>query len=203
MFVHDFVRLNLPYEEVVARFGSNVDPWLGMLVASAWRNDMPTWIASGVDEADLAPPAIVPVWLGAPRQRNDATIVPIAWPPVGGRFVSGLDADIEIVACGPEYTDVQLLGRYEFADGVERWTADASLAHRIAVSVVRRFLGLLADRLLPIVSLPNDSSPTIDRWWWSRPPRRTASNSGGRPSRTDSFQQLPQIGAVTRGTIVR
>ena len=61
--------------------------------------------------------------------------------------MSGLDADIEIVACGPDYTDVQLLGRYEFADGVERWTADASLAHRIAVSVVRRFLGLLAERL--------------------------------------------------------
>ena len=73
VFVHDFVRLNLPYEEVVARFGSNVDPWLGMLVASACRNDMPTWIASGVDEVDLAPPAIVPVWLGAPRlaQRRD------------------------------------------------------------------------------------------------------------------------------------
>lgn len=148
MFVHDFVRLNLPYQEVVTRFGANVDPWLGMLVASAWRHDMPTWIASGIDEVDLTPPAVMPVWLGLPRQRNDATVVPIAWPPVGGRFVSGLDADIEIVACGPEYTDVQLLGRYEFADGVDRWTADASLAHRIAVSVVRRFLGLLAERLL-------------------------------------------------------
>ena len=148
MFVHDFVRLNLPYEEVVARFGASVDPWLGVLVASAWRNDMPTWIASGVDERDLVPPAIVPVWLGVPRQRNDATIVRIAWPPVGGRFVSGLDADLEIVACGPNLTDVQLLGRYEFADGIERWTADASLAHRIAVSVVRRFLELLSARLV-------------------------------------------------------
>jgi hypothetical protein len=148
VFVHDFVRLNLPYEEVVARFGATVDPWLGVLVASAWRNDMPTWIASGVDERDLVPPAIVPVWLGVPRQRNDATIVRIAWPPVGGRFVSGLDADLEIVACGPNLTDVQLLGRYEFADGIQRWTAEASLAHRIAVSVVRRFLELLSERLV-------------------------------------------------------
>jgi hypothetical protein len=147
VFVHDFVRLNLPYEEVVARFGANVDPWLGMLVASACRNDMPTWIASGVDEVDLAPPAVVPVWLGTPRLRNDATVVPIAWPPVGGRYVSGLDADLEIVACGPDFTDVQLLGRYEFGAGVERWSADASLAHRIAVSVIRGFLGLLAERL--------------------------------------------------------
>lgn len=147
MFVHDFVRLNLPYEEVVARFGANVDPWLGVLVAAAWRNDMSTWIASGVDERDLTPPAVVPVWLGAPRQRNDATIIPIAWPPVGGRYVSGLDADLEIVSCGPDFTDVQLLGRYELGEGVERWTADASVAHRIAVSVIRGFLGLLAERL--------------------------------------------------------
>ena len=148
MFVHDFVRLNLPYEEVVGRFGTNVDPLLGSLVASAWRNDMPTWIASGVDEVDLEPPAVMPVWLGTPRQRNEATVIPVAWPPVGGRFVSGLDADIEIVACGPEFTDVQLLGRDEFADGIERWTADASIAHRIAVSVVRRFLELLAELLV-------------------------------------------------------
>ena len=147
MFVHDFVRLNLPYEEVVARFGANVDPWLGVLVSSAWRNDMPTWIASGVEEAELASPAVVPVWLGAPRRRNGATIVPMSRPPGGGRFVSGLDADLEIVACGPDYTDVQLLGRYEFSDRIERWSSDASLAHRIAVSVVRRFLGLLAERL--------------------------------------------------------
>jgi hypothetical protein len=164
VFVHDFVRLNLPYQEVVARFGANVDPWLGVLVAAAWRNDMPTWIASGVDECDLAPPAVVPVWLGAPRQRNEATIVPIAWPPVGGRFVSGLDADLEIVGCGPDFTDIQLLGRYEFAEGVERWTADASLAHRIAVSVVRGFLGLLAERLV------DDRRPTPAR---STPARLT------------------------------
>ena len=148
MFVHDFVRLNLPYTEVVARFGASVDPWLGMLVASAWRTEMPTWIASGVEELDLTPPSIIPVWLGTPRRREDATIVPIAWPPVGGRFVSGIDADLEIVSCGPDYTDIQMLGQYEFADGVERWTTDASLAHRIAVSAVRSFLGLLADWLV-------------------------------------------------------
>ena len=35
MFVHDFVRLNLPCGEAVSRFGANVDPWLGLLVASA------------------------------------------------------------------------------------------------------------------------------------------------------------------------
>jgi hypothetical protein len=159
VFVHDFVRLNLPYEEVVARFGANVDPWLGMLVSSAWRNDMPTWIASGVDEHDLASPAVVPVWLGTPRRREDATIIPIAWPPGVGRFVSGLDADLEIVACGPDYTDVQLLGRYEFCDDVERWSADASLAHRIAVSVVRRFLGLLAERLAADDRLSTAAAP--------------------------------------------
>jgi len=182
VFVHDFVRLNLPYEEVVARFGADVDPWLGMLVASAWRNEMPTWIASGVDEIDLVLPAIVPVWLGTPRrQRNDATIFPIAWPPGSGRFVSGLDADIEIVACGPEYTDVQLLGQYEFADGVERWTADASLAHRIAVSVVRRFLVLLAERLRgeprPIVGGPamDDGARNSDS---TRVPCRTPRPAG-------------------------
>ena len=160
MFVHDFVRLNLPYEEVVARFGANVDPWLGVLVSSAWRNDMPTWIASGVDEHDLASPTVVPVWLGTARRRNDATIVPISWPAGAGRFVSGLDADLEIVACGPDYTDVQLLGRYEFSDDVERWSADASLAHRIAVSVVRRFLGLLAERLYADERLSTTAAPS-------------------------------------------
>jgi hypothetical protein len=73
--------------------------------------------------------------------------------------VSGLDADLEIVACGPNVTDVQLLGRYEFADGIQRWTADASLAHRIAVSVVRRFLGLLSERLVGDDRSPSQPDP--------------------------------------------
>jgi hypothetical protein len=153
MFVHDFVRLSLPYDEVLVRFGAKLDPWLGMLVASAWRHDLDTWTAIGVAEKDLSPPTVVSVRLGIPRQRDGQTIVPITWPPGHGRFVSGLDADLEIVACGPDKTDVQLLGRYEFTDGVERWSAEASLAHRIAVTAVRRFLELLAQQLLAVENI--------------------------------------------------
>ena len=54
MFVHDFVRLNVPYEEAVARFGANVDPWFGMLVASACRNDMAIFVHAAPSRKTLA-----------------------------------------------------------------------------------------------------------------------------------------------------
>ena len=147
MFVHDFVRIQLPFDEVVNRFGGSIDPWMGVLAATAWRSDLETWIEAGVDVADLEAPAALPVYLGPARFRTDAAIVPIRWPAGRARYVAGIDADLEIVACGPGRTDIQLLGRYELPEGINRWTTEASLAHRIAVTAVRRFLELLGGQL--------------------------------------------------------
>ena len=147
MFVHDFVRIQLPFAEVMTRLGDHVDPWIGVLASAAWTADVDTWIEAGVKATDLKPPATLPVRLGPARFRSDAAIVPIRWAAGRARFVAGLDADLEFVACGPGRTDIQLLGRYELPDDIHRFTTDASLAHRIAVTAVRRFLELLASQL--------------------------------------------------------
>lgn len=162
MFVHDFVRIQLPFDEVMTRLGSSVDPWIGVLASTAWSADADTWVEAGVDLADLAPPTVMTVHLGQARTRVDAAIVPIRWPAGRARFVAGLDADLEFVACGPGRTDIQLLGRYDLPEGVDRWTTEASLAHRIAVTAVRRFLELLGSRLEdPSAAAP--SAPIVPR----------------------------------------
>lgn len=147
MFVHDFVHVDRPLADIIGRFGPLADPWLGALVVAAWADIRDDWAAAGVEPGELAVPAGLRVSLGLPRFRDDGLIIPVSWPVGDQRFVPGLEADLELVSFGADRTHVQLLGRYRFAPGVDRWTREGSLAHRITVAGVRRFLELLAAEL--------------------------------------------------------
>ncbi|MCB0997556.1 MAG: hypothetical protein KDB21_20840 [Acidimicrobiales bacterium] len=147
MFVHDFVHVDRPLGAIVGHFGPLADPWLGALVVAAWNDISEDWAAAGIDPTELAVGAGLRVKLGLPRFRDDGLIVPISWPPGDRRFVPGLEADLELASFGPDRTHIQLLGRYRFPAGVDRFTREGSLAHRITVAGVRRFLELLANQL--------------------------------------------------------
>lgn len=147
MFIHDFVHVDQPLSFVLDEFGRRVDPWLGALVAAAWLTDREMWAETGVRREDLTPPTTVHVVLGQPRFRNDGVIVPISWPGGAARLFPQVEGDLEIAACGPRRTDLHMMGRYELPVGVDRWTVEGSLVHRITINAVRRFLELLAARL--------------------------------------------------------
>ena len=147
MFVHDFVHVDRPLADIVGRFGPLADPWLGALVVAAWADIREEWAAAGVDPTELIVSSGLRVSLGMPRFRDDGLIIPITWPPGERRFVPGIEADLELASFGPRRTHVQLLGRYRFPPGIDRWSREGSVAHRITVAGVRRFLQLLAGQL--------------------------------------------------------
>lgn len=147
MFIHDFVHVEQPLSLVLDEFARRVDPWLGTLVSAAWLGDREMWVETGIRREDLTPPAMVPVSLGTPRFRNDGVIVPISWLGGSARLFPQVEGDLEIAACGPRRTDLHLMGRYELPVGVDRWTVEGSLVHRITISAIRRFLELLAAQL--------------------------------------------------------
>ncbi|MCU0272345.1 MAG: hypothetical protein MUE34_03850 [Acidimicrobiales bacterium] len=147
MFIHDFVHVEQPLSLVLDEFARSVDPWLGTLVSTAWLSDREIWVETGIRREDLTPPTTVPVSLGAPRFRNDGVIVPISWSGGSARLFPQVEGDLEIAACGPRRTDLHLMGRYQLPVGIDRWTVEGSLVHRITISGVRRFLELLAARL--------------------------------------------------------
>jgi len=147
VFIHDFVHVAQPLSMVLDEFGRRVDPWLGALVTAAWLADRDLWVETGIRAEDLTPPATVHVALGPPRFRSDGVVVPISWPGGGARLFPEVEGDLEIAACGPRRTDLHLMGRYELPVGVDRWTVEGSLVHRITINAVRRFLELLAARL--------------------------------------------------------
>jgi hypothetical protein len=151
MFVHDFVHVDRPLEDVLGHFGARVDPWLPSLLASAYEADRAVWSEAGVAADDLRAQPSVAITLGRPRVRPDGIVLPISWPAGPARMVAGVDADLEIASCGPNRTDIHLLGRYAFGSDIDRWSQEGSIANRVTVTAVRRFLELLA------VHLENDA----------------------------------------------
>lgn len=147
MFLHDFVHVDLPLDAAVDALPRAIDPWLRSLVAAAWQIDREEWVHAGLRRADLTPSHDFFVELGRPRVRVDGLVVPLAWRAAGARLVPDVEADLELARCGANRCDLQIMGRYQLPPDATRTAAETSLAHRMVVNAVRRFLELLAARL--------------------------------------------------------
>ncbi len=150
MFVHDFVSVERPALAVVDGF-TRLQPSLGPIVLAAWNADRDLWSRLGVAYPAYAPSWPVHIEIGRARVRPDAVVIPLCWYSGDGDQRVALEADLEIAAFGSDVTHLHLLGRYAFPPSVERWSAEASRAHRATVSAVRRFLQMVAEQLLDSV----------------------------------------------------
>ncbi len=146
MFVHDFVAVERPALAVVNGF-SRLQPSLGPLVLAAWNADRDLWNRLGLAYPDYAPSWPLHVEIGRPRVRPDAVVIPLMWSSGSEDRRVALEADLEIAAFGADVTHLHLLGRYAFPPTMDRWSAEASRAHRATVSAVRRFLQMVAEQL--------------------------------------------------------
>lgn len=147
MFIHDFVHVEVPIEEVLGRMSGRLGRWVARAIRPAFAADVDEWVAAGLRAQDFHAPVDVVVQVGSPRMRFDGVVVPLQWPPGPGRLIPGVEADFEVAACGPHRSDIQIMGRYYFLPGVDRWSDEGSLAHRVTVGGVRRVLGTLRDAL--------------------------------------------------------
>jgi hypothetical protein len=144
--VHDFIRVDLPFDAVVGAFTHFVTSDLVChLVADAWADQSAELDDVLPDLAEDRQLTRVVVSFGDRRARRGALILPIAWDTMSGQWIPPLEADLEIVSFGPERTHLHVLGQSQLRPRTPLFTERASLEHRLAVAVVRQFLRLLAE----------------------------------------------------------
>lgn len=161
MFVHDFVAVERPALAVVDGF-SRLQPSLGPIVLAAWNADRDLWARLGMTYPEYAPSWPIHVEIGPPRVRPDAVVIPIMWCSGTAQTRVALEADLEIAAFGSDVTHLHLLGRYAFPPSLDRWSAEASRAHRATVSAVRRFLQMVAEELTILIA-PDEVCAPVER----------------------------------------
>jgi hypothetical protein len=149
MFVHDFVMVDRPAREVVAELASIADATLGALVIAAWTADREHWLELGWQmpaRHDLAGPV---VHLGAPVERDDATLLPLSWvsePALG--HCPDLQGDVEVADNGNGHgAYIHLLATYVVKDVDDTWTDLTAPVHRMQSHALRRFLTMLGELL--------------------------------------------------------
>ena len=148
MFVHDFVHIARPPDEVKAEVLTDHGRWLRPL---ATRSGDELQLRVGPAGVPADNPLIgkqVRVELGEPRGVGEAVVVPMRWEATGapGLFPT-LDADLEFGGLGPERTRISLSGRYEVPFGGVGRTVDDLLLHGLAEETMREFLKRLAKAL--------------------------------------------------------
>lgn len=149
VFVHDFVRVDLPLDAVVGAFTYFVSPeLLGDLVCEAWLSELAEAgrvLRTGDHaEADLS----VKVQLSPGRPRLGSLVVPISWHTGSKQWIPPLQADLEITSFGPDRTHIHVMGMSDLAPGTMAGTDRASLDHRLSVALVRQVLVSLAELLI-------------------------------------------------------
>jgi hypothetical protein len=153
MFVQDFKIVDQPYEEVVSRFSSGVEPLLesGLGPARDEGERLKVKVAPLGWPAALA--KTVRVSPGPVRNVREGVSIVFSWEAEGGSSLfPRLDADIELTPFGPHQTLVELHGNYKPPAGPFGKRADDLLLHRIAESTVRAFLDGVCGNLAGVVS---------------------------------------------------
>lgn len=178
LFIHDFVRVDLPFDAVVGAFRYFVSGELiGRLVADAWLREMAEVGRVLGSEGRGEPEPPVAAVLGPHRPREGALVIPISWRPAAERWVPSLQADLELVSFGPHRTHLHVLGLSDLPPGTTPCTDRASLDHRLAVALVRHVLSELAEM---IVDRAPELSPTKETNHGEPGPAHPASRSAAR-----------------------
>lgn len=146
MFVHDFVMVDRPAEEVVAQFAQVPDTTLVVLARSAWGSERETWAEMGIVVPDLSSIGPPTVRLGTPHVRDEAAVVPMTWTGDDTHpCFPDLEADLEIVTERPDWTSVHLVGEYELRP--LKPDVHALRRHRATLMGLRRFLQSLGEMM--------------------------------------------------------
>jgi hypothetical protein len=158
MFVQDFKIVDRPYEEVVSRFSTGIQPLLesglGPALNEVERLRMKVapvgWPAALAKTVRVSP--------GPVRSVGAGTSVAFSWSAEGGTSLfPSLEADIELTPFGLSQTFVALHGRYKPPGGSIGKRADVLLLHLIAESTIRAFLAGVCENLTCGVSEPVDA----------------------------------------------
>lgn len=153
MSIHDFHGVDLPFETAAGGFVNFVsDRLIAALVTEAWAVES-SEVGRTLGYGGAGPvPVVVDAWVGRPRPRLDALVLPIAWSGQatergGSEPIPPIEADLELVAFGAARSHLHLLGVSRLRPGTPGRTSRASLEQRLAVAIARHVLVSLANSL--------------------------------------------------------
>ncbi len=150
-FVHDFAGVDRPVAAVLASVPRVVtDESIRDLLVRAWSAEsealQPTEETNG-SGGNRNGVSSLRVEVGAPRVRHDAMVIPVSWSGSEPSGLPPLESDLEFTSFGEDRTHVHLYGRSAISAMAPLGSREANHSSRVAVAVVRRFLGELADAL--------------------------------------------------------
>lgn len=146
MFVHYFVEVDRPLDEVEAALTGNVDHLRRCAIAARRHGEE---LRVRIGQGGSSPDREVVLDLGAPMPISGGWIHPIGWKEVGadGALLPTLEGDLTTASLGGGTTQVSLQGRYRPLFAGLAGVFDRALLHRVALSTVRDFLERLRIRL--------------------------------------------------------
>lgn len=163
-FVHDFVGVDRPVEAVLAAVPRVVtDDSVRDLLLRAWSAEaeamQPAEETNG-NGTNGNGVSTLHVEVGPPRVRRDAMVMPVSWSGSEPSGLPPLESDLEFTSFGEDRTHVHLYGRSAISAMAPLGSREANHSSRVAVAVVRRFLGELAAALE--ATADGGTTPLID-----------------------------------------
>jgi hypothetical protein len=148
MLLHDYAFVPLPSERVCARIAANHGEWLSALAVGAAREGESLRLRVGPIESLPMLGKTVTLHAEQPIERGEVTVVPLTWHATGSQgLFPVLNADLEVAALSPTFTQLTLRGHYEPTLGAVGQRLDRLLMHRVAEATIRAFMRRLAEGL--------------------------------------------------------
>ena len=149
MLVYDFIHVPLPVEQVRHRLLIAVPAFFQQVAEAAY--DEGEELLSRVGPFGTVPgfSKAVSMYLGKPRVRGEAFVIPLRWSAVGPtELFPVMEADLEIAPLGAHQTELRFSGSYDPPLGPVGRQLDRLLLHQLAEATVRALLSQLVAALL-------------------------------------------------------
>ena len=149
MLLHDYAFVPLPSERVCARIAANHGEWLSALAVGAAREGESLRLRVGPIKSLPMLGKTVTLHAEQPIERGEVTVVPLTWHATGSQgLFPVLNADLEVAALSPTFTQLTLRGHYQPPLGAVGQRLDQLLMHRVAEATIRAFMRRLAEGLI-------------------------------------------------------
>ena len=157
VLLRSYAFVHVPAELLCARIAADHGKWLSPLADAAVGDGEALRVRVGPIDALPLLSKTVTLYAGEAIERNEVTVVPIKWQATSspGLF-PGLEADLQVAAIGPMFTQLTLRGHYDPPLGTLGRQIDRLLLHRVAEATVRSFMRRLAESLTKTVSEDRD-----------------------------------------------
>jgi hypothetical protein len=153
MFLHYYVEMDQPAEEVETDLLDEPSTWMPALAAGALARGEAMLAQVGARPARNSGPTgrdgsnCPEIQLGEPVRFPSKLSLPLAWDAGVRLLLPRLDADLELGSLGSTRSQLAINGRYQLPPSTDGRIPDRLAFHRIAEATIKDFLDRVAETL--------------------------------------------------------